>query len=106
LRVPMAMRAFYERFLWITKSFSSRNPDLHHRLLSEDSIARLDKRAKYLRCFISNLLMNKVEEAGSTFFGSRRSVQKLNVLVSVEMLGYSPKIHRAPTHDVTLNKFL
>ena len=28
------MRAFYERSLWITKSFSSRNRDLHHRLLS------------------------------------------------------------------------
>jgi hypothetical protein len=27
------MAAFYERSLWITKSFSSRNRDLHHRLL-------------------------------------------------------------------------
>jgi NAD(P)-dependent dehydrogenase (short-subunit alcohol dehydrogenase family) len=38
-------------------------------------------RIRYFRCFIANLLMIEVEEGGSTFFGLRRSIQKLNALV-------------------------
>ena len=37
------MRAFYEPALWITQSFFSRNPDLHHGLLGHESLATTQK---------------------------------------------------------------
>jgi Cu(I)/Ag(I) efflux system membrane protein CusA/SilA len=33
LRVPIAMRRFYEQTLWIPQNFPPTNPDLHHGLL-------------------------------------------------------------------------
>ena len=33
LRVPIAMRAFYEQCLWILQNLLLTHPDLHHRLL-------------------------------------------------------------------------
>jgi len=41
LRVPIAMPAFYESFLWITQSFSFQNPDLHHGLLGRAQQVRV-----------------------------------------------------------------
>jgi len=37
LRVPIAMRAFYEQTLWIAQDFLLMHPDLHHRLLGAKS---------------------------------------------------------------------
>src|ERR1035437_8855390 len=36
LRVPIAMRRFYEQTLWIPQNFPPTNPDLHHGLLAGD----------------------------------------------------------------------
>src|ERR1035437_11142 len=35
LRVPIAMRRFYEQTLWIPQNFPPTNPDLHHGLLAQ-----------------------------------------------------------------------
>src|SRR5439155_9126219 len=35
LRVPIAMRRFYEQSLWIPQKFLFTNPDLHHGLLGQ-----------------------------------------------------------------------
>jgi hypothetical protein len=38
LRVPIAMRRFYEQTLWIPQNFPPTNPDLHHGLLKFPSL--------------------------------------------------------------------
>src|SRR5438045_3150038 len=38
LRVPIAMRRFYEQSLWIPQNFLFTNLDLHHGLLSVSSV--------------------------------------------------------------------
>jgi len=43
LRVPIAMRRFYEQSLWIPQKFLSTNLNLHHGLLDHEFLAMMLK---------------------------------------------------------------